>query len=226
MFASELMVSLVYCALWLATVFGLAEWLRWRQVEGELVRKWIHIGVGNIILLAWHLQIPRWVGLGFSVVFCGVALLSYRIQILQSLNGVGRKSFGTFFYPLSIGILLLLFWFPETGMQPFAVIGVLVMTWGDALAALVGQTWGQHPYRVGRIRKSWEGSATMWLVSTLIIGLILGSRLGFSGGVWLGAAGIALAATSLEVLSWRGIDNLTVPVVSGVLSYWFFSAVS
>ncbi len=221
----ELILSLCYCGLWLATVFVLAEWLRWRQVEGELVRKWIHIGVGNIILLAWYLQIPRWVGLAFSILFCGVALLSYRIQILQSLNGVGRKSFGTFFYPLSIGILLLLFWFPDAGMQPFAVIGILVMTWGDALAALVGQTWGHHPYTVGTIHKSWEGSATMLLVSTLIIGLVLGSRLGFSGGMWLGSGGIAMAATCLEVLSWRGIDNLTVPVVSGVLSYWLFGVV-
>jgi phytol kinase len=211
-------------AAWLAVVFVAAETLRHCQVDGERVRKVIHIGVGNIILLAWILDAPRSIGIGASVLFSLVAWLSYHIKILPGLNGVNRQSFGTVFYAASIGILIALFWTP--GRYMFAVIGVLVMTWGDAIAALVGQAWGRHPYTVFGNRKSWEGSLAMWGVSTLAIASML-----LAGHYWLGvplpwwlACGVAVLvaaiATGLEVFSWRGIDNLTVPLASGALSYW------
>ncbi len=222
MIDTALLPQILCYGLWLALVFGLAEFLRSRQVEGEIVRKVIHIGVGNIILLAWFLQVPRWLGVGFALVFCGIALLSYRIKILQSLNGVGRKSFGTFFYALSIGLLLLLFWQAEQHQQPFAVIGILVMTWGDALAALVGQTWGRHHYQVGQIQKSWEGSLTMWGVSAGVIMAILSGAFGFSPLLVPLSLGVGLIATGLEMVSWAGLDNLTVPLVSALLSYGLF----
>lgn len=216
----HLLPQILGYGLWLALVFGLAEFLRSRQVEGERVRKVIHIGVGNIIWLAWLWQVPRWLGVSFALIFSGVALLSYRVKILQSLNGVGRKSFGTFFYALSIGLLLGVFWRTEDRLQCFAVIGVLVMTWGDALAALVGQTWGHHPYQVGPIQKSWEGSLTMWGVSTLVILGVLSGVWGVSL-VWVPiAVAVGLISTGLEVVSWGGLDNLTVPLVSAALSYW------
>ncbi|GAB4217991.1 MAG: SEC59/DGK1/VTE5 family protein [Synechococcales cyanobacterium] len=216
--------GLCYVA-WLGAVFTLAEWLRSQKVESEIVRKVIHIGVGNIILLAWWLQVPQYLGVAFSLVFSLVALLSHRLKILPSLNEVGRKSLGTFFYALSVGILLALFWQPPH--QPFAVIGILVMTWGDALAALVGQRWGSHVYTIGSIRKSWEGSLTMWLISSLVIALLMSSVVGgslFITGLSLMLGGLV---AGLEIFSWWGIDNLTVPLSSGVLSYglwWLLQA--
>jgi phytol kinase len=209
--------QLVCYALWLGSVFAFAEWLRSRQVDGEWVRKVIHIGVGNIILLAWALQVPRWLGVSFSLVFAGLALLSYRVAILQSLNGVGRRSFGTCFYAISIGLLLFWFWLPQR--QLFAVIGILVMTWADALAGLVGRTWGKHPYQLGSIQKSWEGSLTMWAVSSLVMAAVLLGYFGFSPpllGVSLLVGGMAMG---LEVFSWWGLDNLTVPLASAGLCF-------
>ncbi len=213
-----LLPQLICYGLWLVTVFGVAELLRSRQVEAEWVRKVIHIGVGNIILLAWWLDVPQWLGVVCAVIAAGLALVSYKVNILQSLNGVGRKSFGTFFYAVSIGVLIALFW--VTNLHLFAVIGILVMTWGDALAALIGQTWGYHPYQIGPIHKSWEGSLTMWVISGVVVALVLGLAQGWSDQVGRVAIVIGTLATGLEIMSWRGIDNLTVPLASGVLSYW------
>ncbi len=210
--------------LWLAVVFGLAEWLRSRQCDGETVRKVIHIGVGNIIVLAWVFDIPRDVAVAISLMFSFVALLSYRVKILQSLNGVARDSYGTFFYAASIAALFALFWRP--GLHAYAAIGVLVMTWGDALAALIGRRWGRHTYVVAGITKSWEGSAAMWLVSSIAIALVfstssfwmVGQPLGWKS-VAFGAIAIGALSTILEMLSWRGLDNITVPLASAGLSY-------
>lgn len=181
-----------------------------------MMRKVVHIGTGNVILLAWWFQMPAWLGISASVLFSGVTLLSYRFPILPGINSVGRKSLGTFFYAVSIGVLTAMFW--QTTPY-YAVIGILVMTWGDGFAALVGQRWGQHPYKLGGIQKSWEGSLTMFGVSYIVSSLIL---LGVQGNLWqtwVIPLGIATAATALEAFSKLGIDNLTVPIGSAIVAF-------
>ncbi|MGD1932244.1 MAG: diacylglycerol/polyprenol kinase family protein [Leptolyngbyaceae cyanobacterium] len=204
--------------LWLVAVGVATEGVRRNTTASpEITRKIVHIGAGNAIVLAWWLQTPTWMGVAASVVFSGVALLSYRLPILPGINSVGRPSLGTFFYAISIGVLTALFWpiqHPE-----FAVIGVLTMTWGDGLAALVGQAHGHHPYQVLGCSKSWEGSATMLLVSFVVCTIVLGAASGWGAASLAVAAIVALAATGLETLSILGLDNLTVPLGSGLLAY-------
>lgn len=203
---------------WLGLVGGAAEGVRrFTSANPEITRKIVHIGAGQVILLAWWLQTPTWMGITASVLFSLVALLSYRYPILPGINGVGRHSLGTFFYAASIGLLTAAFW--PMGLPQYAALGILVMTWGDGLAALVGQNFGRHRYKVLGSTKSWEGSLTMLLMSFTVSLLILGFTTGFTASVLLIAALVALAATLLETLSFYGLDNLTVPLGSAVLAY-------
>ncbi|WP_026082882.1 diacylglycerol/polyprenol kinase family protein [Mastigocladopsis repens] len=205
-------------AIWVLFILLIA-WVvnRFANKDPEIVRKIVHIGTGNVILLAWWLDIPPSVGITASIVASAVTLLSYRFPILPGINSVGRKSFGTFFYAVSIGVLIAWFW---TLQQPqYAVLGILVMTWGDGLAALVGQKFGQHKYKVFDRQKSWEGSLTMTVVSFLITSLILVSVEGNIWQTWLISLTVGLVATGLEVFSFLGIDNLTVPLGSAALAY-------
>jgi len=205
-------------ATWVGLVVLLAVSLQaWKVVEPEVIRKVVHIGTGNVILFAWWLKIPAAVGIGSSILFSLVTLLSYRLPLLPGINSVGRKSLGTFFYAVSIGVLIACFW---QHAPQFAVLGVLVMTWGDGFAALIGQRWGRHQYHVAGIQKSWEGSLTMLAVSGLVSGLILLSIYGNLWQIWLIAAGVAVAATALEACSNLGIDNLTVPLGSAGIAFW------
>jgi len=203
----------------LGAIVLLAETLHRRfSTSSELARKIVHIGTGNVILVAWWLEIPAWVGLSASIIASIIALLSYYIPILPGINSVGRKSFGTFFYAVSMGVLIGWFW-PLQQFQ-YAAIGILVMTWGDGLAGLIGQTFGKHPYEVWGMKKSWEGSVTMALVSYGVSSLIL---LGVQGNIWqtwLVPVAIALVATGLEAFSKLGIDNLTVPLGSAALAFY------
>lgn len=213
-----LWLQVLAVGLWVGGITLLSEELSRRKLlQPEQVRKVVHIGTGNVILLAWWLQIPSGLIVAASVLFSLVALLSYRFPILPGINSVGRHSFGTFFYAVSIGVLAAEFW---QDLPHFTVLGILVMTWGDGLAALVGQRWGQHRYKLAGIQKSWEGSVTMALVSGLISALIL---FGVYGGVWQVAAialVVAVAAAVLEAFSKYGIDNLTVPLGSAAVAYW------
>lgn len=206
-------------ALGLAAIVLLAETLHRRvSANSELARKVVHIGSGNVILLAWWLQIPAWVGISASIIASVIALLSYYIPFLPGINSVGRKSWGTFFYAISIGVLIAWFWPLE--QFHYAAIGILVMTWGDGLAGLIGQKFGQHSYEVWGIKKSWEGSLTMALTSYVVSSLILLSVQGNVWQTWLVPVAIALFATGLEAFSKLGVDNLTVPLGSAALGFF------
>lgn len=183
----------------------------------EIVRKIVHIGTGNVILLAWGFQMPSWLGVSASILFSGVTLLSYWLPILPMINGVGRQSWGTFFYSVSIGVLIAVFW--PLGQPQYAVIGILVMTWGDGMAALIGQRWGKHPFTLWGNTKSWEGCGTMALVSFVVTSGVLWTCQGPLGATWGVAGAIAVFATVLELFSKVGIDNLTVPLGSGAIAF-------
>jgi phytol kinase len=204
--------------LWLGIVLIAAELVaRFTPLGGEVSRKVVHIGVGNVILLAWWLNIPAWVGIAAAVLSSIATLISYWYPVLASVSGVGRKSFGTFFYCVSIGLLIAYFW-PQ-GLQAHAVLGILVMTWGDGLAALIGQRFGKHGYEVWGMTKSWEGTGTMAIASALVSSIVLGIAYGLTGATILTAVLVALVATGLESFSKFGIDNLSVPLGSSFLSF-------
>ncbi|MEO0540125.1 MAG: diacylglycerol/polyprenol kinase family protein, partial [Cyanobacteria bacterium P01_A01_bin.105] len=164
--------------LWLGLVGGLSELARRQGYGAEFTRKIVHIGAGQVILLAWWLPVPPWMGIVAAVVAALVALLSYQLPILPGINSVGRRSLGTFFYATSIGVVMAWFWpqFPYYG-----VIGILIMSWGDGLAALIGQRWGRHPYQVLGQTKSWVGSLTMLIASFTVVALVLCS---VQGAIW------------------------------------------
>ena len=215
---SNLWFKIAIAAVWVGAIVLTAELLhRYTTTDPEKIRKVVHIGTGQVILLAWWLEIPAWVGIAASILASAIALLSYKFPILPGINSVGRKSLGTFFYAVSIGILVAWFWHLQ---QPqYAAIGILVMTWGDGLAALIGQKYGKHPYKIGGIQKSWEGSLTMALASFLVTSLIL---FAVQGNIWQNyvvSIAVALFATGLEAFSKLGVDNLTVPVGSAALSF-------
>jgi phytol kinase len=203
---------------WLSFVMAIAESLRrFAHAQPEMVRKIVHIGTGNVILLAWWLKIPAWAGISASVLFSLITLLSFRLAILPDINNIGRKSLGTFFYAVSIGVLIGGFWQTHAYC---AVMGVLIMTWGDGLAAIIGQRWGRHIYKLWDMQKSWEGSLTMALVSFIVSSSIFLAVQGNTWQTWLVAIAIAVIATALEAFSKWGIDNLTVPLGSAIAAFW------
>ena len=212
-----LQISLVTA--WLGLILLVAEGLnRFTSADPEVSRKIVHIGSGNVILLAWWLKIPAWVGIGAGIVAGAIALISYLIPILPSINSVGRQSWGTFFYAVSISVLIAWFW--SVQLPQYAALGILVMTWGDGLAAVIGQRFGKHTYQIWGMQKSWEGSFTMFLVSFAVSSLIL---LAVQGNVWptLGVSVVVgLVATTLESFSKFGMDNLTVPIGTAAIAFF------
>ena len=212
-----LTIQISAVAVWLGLVFLVSEILHRFNQDPELVRKVVHIGTGHVLLIAWWLQIPTWLCVSAGVTFTAIALASHHTNILPMLNDVGRKTYGVFYYALSITVLVGLLWDHH---PQYAVIGVMVMSWGDGMAALIGKRFGKHTFIYMGNKRSLEGSLAMFVTSLIVM---LGI---FSSGHSLSARDIGVAipvaaiAAMLEAFSPGGTDNLSVPLASASLSYF------
>ncbi|MBK1735349.1 hypothetical protein CKO15_08645 [Halorhodospira abdelmalekii] len=202
----------------LAAVIALAEGVRrYFGAEPELARKIAHIGGGHIIVIAWWLGVPAWLAIVTTALVTAAVILSLtRWNLLVSRDGPRRTNLGFFYYALSHVILIAVLW--PLGGEVFAVLGILIMAWGDGLAGFVGYYLGRHRYTIRGATKSLEGSAAMFVVSAVMVLLTLVPFFGWTA-VALPALVIAAAATLCEAVSRNGEDNLTVALVTGFLAY-------
>ncbi len=213
-------IAVIAVSLWLALLATAAVLVRQRFTAREWSRKLVHIGTGAVVPLAWLLGIDRMIAVPAAAAVTLLAAINHRMRLLPAIEDVGRHSYGTVAYGAAITLLLLLFW-PD---QPDAVCaGVLVMALGDGLAGVLGAAIASPNWAVLGHRKSIAGTATMALVSTLALGVLalvmglLPATMGISVPGNSTVVIIALLATALEQLAWLGIDNLTVPIVTGWL---------
>ena len=183
----------------------------------EWSRKLVHIGTGAVVPIAWLVGIDRLIAIPAAAAITLLAAINHRYRLLPAIEDVGRHSYGTIAYGASITLLLCRFW-PQHSDAVCA--GVLVMAVGDGLAGVIG-SWVRSPSWVlfGH-RKSLVGTAVMASSALLVLLLLaqISPLLGADSAPPLGGlVAIALIATSLEQLAWLGIDNLSVPIVSGWL---------
>jgi len=212
-------LALILAFVYVLVAIGLGEVLRRSlHLSQGFTRKFIHIAVGMISVptvlmfqnLYWAIIPP--------LAFVAINYLDYRFGLIQAMMSSNRSNLGTVYFPISFAAILVLFWgnpsMPTT--QPYLIVAALMpMTWGDALAAVVGERMGRHRYTVFGHARSLEGSATMFVVSALATWLALGI---FPPVTRLVVALVtALGATVAEAISPWGIDNLTVPAVSALI---------
>ncbi|QNI62941.1 diacylglycerol/polyprenol kinase family protein [Synechococcus sp. TAK9802] len=198
---------------WMAMVIaGAVLCRRLRPNQRELSRKIVHIGTGAVVPLAWSFGIPSVVALPVAAVITVLTTINHQWRFIPAVEDVDRNSYGTIAYGIAITTLLLLFW-PTRADAVSA--GVLVMALGDGLAGLVGRNVASPKWVLFGQTKSSVGTMTMAVVSGLVlIGLARWSGADLSLPA---ALGMVAMATGLEQLSWRGLDNLSVPLSVGVL---------
>jgi len=213
---TTLAIQIGAVAIWLGIVFLASGILHRLKQDSELVRKVVHIGTGHVLLIAWWLHIPTWLCVSAGVTFTAIALASHHTNILPMLNDVGRKTYGVFYYALSITILVALFWDQH---PQYAVIGVMVMSWGDGMAALIGKRFGKHTFIHLGNKRSYEGSLAMFATSLVVMLGIFGITHGIHANDVGIAIPVAAIAALLEAYSPGGTDNLSVPLSSAFLSY-------
>ena len=183
----------------------------------EVVRKIIHIGIGPLIPIAQFLKIDQNSALIFTGIVSLIVLINYTYKLFPTIEDVERKSYGTFFYCISLFILIFLFW----DKDPYSLItGFFIMTFGDGLAGLIGKTFNSKSWIFFKQKKSLFGTMTMFLTSLIVIssiGYIQQNNLNYN------FITIAFFATLLEQFSILGIDNFIVPISSALFFNFFIT---
>jgi dolichol kinase len=222
-----LIVSYVYAF----GLLGLAEAIRaWRGYSQAFTRKLVHIGAGmwvwGILALfdAWQMGI-----IPFAT-FIVLNYIFYRQTTFKAMDAADSTP-GTVYFAFSITLLYALLWRTDGGTDWAAVAtgGVMAMTWGDALASIVGGRWGRRGYAVWGHRRTWEGSVAMLATSFVAVALTLlvlpGSSLSPTaeaiptGAALLYAALASIVAALAEGVSPAGSDNLSVPLLTAATLY-------
>lgn len=222
-----LVLSYVYAFGMLLVVEGTGRRLNWPQF---ITRKIIHIGAGLWIWGILALFDTWYIGIIPFGTFIILNAIFYRRQVFQAMDDE-ESTPGTIYFAISITVLFGLLW--RTGGQPDRVViaaaAVMAMTLGDGMAAIVGHLWGKREYTFFGHVRTWEGVGTMVVFSLLGIGLTLllvpGSLLS-PNSIALSPLQVGLmtvlgtgVAALAEGTSPRGTDNLSVPLLSGLVMF-------
>ena len=181
------------------------------SLRAELQRKLVHIGTGLYALVLPWIFPDRWpvyvlVGVTMAVM---LVLRLPGSRLGGTLHGVERKSYGDLLLAASVGLCLFL-----AGDQLFLyVLPIAVLTLADAAAALAGSTYGRRFFAVEDGQKSIEGSAVFFTVTLLVamVCLMLMTPLAPPNILVLSLL-VAAFGTLVEAASWRGFDNLFLPL--------------
>lgn len=209
------LIVVALAALW----GGVRRWQVRGSLHPELARKIVHVGMGLCCLpLPWLFQ-SAWPVVGLAaLVITGLAAVrtqaTLRASLGSVLGGVGRRSFGEIYFPVSVALLFAL---AHRNVVLYAV-PLLILTLGDAAAAVIGTRYGFARYATGEGEKSVEGSTAFFVMAFLAtLGpLRLFTTMGRTESVLI-ACTLALLVMMLEATALRGRDNLLVPLGTFVL---------
>jgi phytol kinase len=204
-------------------------------IDGQTSRKLIHIGTGPIFVLCWLMYpddwISRWLAalvpllitVQFALVGFGVIKDEAAVKAMSRTGDRREILRGPLFYGIMFVAITLLYWKDSL----IGIPALMMLCGGDGVADIVGR-------RVSSPKLPWSPEKSVAGSLSVLIGGWLMTILVFAVYVWLGAFSgpvtrfllpvtwIALGATLVESLSFKDIDNLTVPLVSLLIGYLVF----
>jgi len=169
-------------------------------------RKFLHIMVGNVLFI-----LPLFTS-QFVIAFITAApfiILTFLMSPYSPIKLHDRISssghgLGLVYYAISWTVLAFFFF-----DQPWIIaVGIATMSYGDGMAALIGERYGKHKYKIFGDKKSFEGSIAMFLVLIATLGVVLAYYHVTIVSIFIIPL-VALVATVFEGITPKGLDNIT-----------------
>ena len=177
------------------------------KVEREYVRKLVHTLSGLMVIafsLAFGLSATAWL----CILALPFILVARKWTLVQSVYQVGRVSIGEVLFPVGVIAAALL----AQDVSSF-VFSVLVLSFADSSASLIGNRFGTKGLSIFANRKSYAGSLTFLAVTfTLGLGFVAAGAISLPVLLIL-----AISLTLVETICVFGTDNLALPVASVLL---------
>ncbi len=167
-------------------------------------RKFLHIMVGNVLFI-----LPLFTS-QFVIAFITAApfiILTFLMSPYSPIKLHDRISssghgLGLVYYAISWTVLAFFFF-----DQPWIIaVGIATMSYGDGMAALIGERYGKHKYKIFGDKKSFEGSIAMFLVLIATLGVVLAYYHVTIVSIFIIPL-VALVVTVFEGITPKGLDN-------------------
>ena len=215
-----MILRLIVACFFVGSTIFFAEAARMNKwVSGERARKIIHIFVG-----IWAAWLPLWLGWR-SIIVLGFLLLvgvfvAERLKFVKSIRSVSRSTVGEYLFPVTMIILAIFF----KNSIIFAA-SMLQLGLSDGMAAVIGTRYGKKTtFKIMGNKKSTHGTVTFLTLSTAIYLWALWSlppgvafsSFGASAVSLILAVSLSCAVTVAELTGRKGIDNITVPLLTAI----------
>lgn len=186
-------------------------------VPKRYTRKVVHILVGFEWVILYHFLGAGIHFLTVCVIFLILLAIAYKGRLMPMISSEDDNAPGTVYYAVAMtGVAAVGCFVPEV-MLPFG-IGVMCTSFGDGLAGFVGQAIRRYnPEIYGR--KTLLGALTNFVISTAcaaVISSVYSLELGFVNCIFIG-----ILSTELELVTSRGLDNVSVTWGTTALAYGF-----
>jgi len=210
--------SLAILAASVAALLGMIALVRHigqrRDWSPEVQRKCVHVAIGLYALTLPLLFDARWPVVVLILIALALMLVlrtpaSRRSGLGATIHSVERRSAGDIWLALAIGFVFL----RAGDVYILYALPIAVIALSDAAAALTGTTYGRRRFAIEGGVKSWEGVIAFFAVTWILamVMLLLLTEVPRANVVMLGLTIAAFGAT-VEAVSWRGLDNLFVPI--------------
>jgi len=191
-------------------------------------RSFAHLTAGLITLPFPWLFTSHWWVLALAIQSCLVLWITRRLKLLPSHHLIAGRSAGSYLFFASVYLCFLAS--SHTGLTELFVVPMLVLTFSDVAAALVGRRFGKRTIQKrnpsANPGKTMAGSTAFFLTAGIVLFLSYYYYIGrgFAGSISMTLL-LALTSTTIEAHSPHGTDNLFIPLTVLIFMYlaYFFS---
>lgn len=215
---SQLIYTLIYLVGFYC-IIQLSEFIYHKfSVNAEVTRKIAHVLCCLSSLSFLFLFHSHWYVLIIGIAFSLLLFMSKRNGMYSSIDLVERKSIGSYLLPISIYLIFLISELANDKL--YFVLPLLILGISDPMAGLVGTSYKKaRQIKLFSVifQKTYIGSLTFFILTFVLTVLVINAS-DFSGqnSLFLGFY-FALTLTLVEIVSNKGVDNLTVPLVASLL---------
>lgn len=182
-------------------------------------RKFLHIMTGNIAFLLPVFQtreIMAFLAAGPFILFTFLMSPYSPIKSIKGKTSSAGHGMGLVYYSITWTILAYVFF----DYKIVIAIGILAMSYGDGFASLIGSKYGKKKYKIYSNQKSYIGSISMFIFSIIVFIIALFFyEININLNIIFILIIIAFSSTIAEMLTPKGLDNLSVPFIASLYFY-------
>jgi phytol kinase len=218
-------LQLLYLFLFLGLLIlliGITELLhRYFKFKPETSRKFLHVSGGLMCLPAPHFFKSHWWILVLASLSFILLLVTFLMNKLQSVHKTERKSIGSIIFPIPVYFCFLTAELLHNNLYFYLPISLLTIS--DTTAEIAGNRWGPATRQFFSGQKTLAGTIGFFVTAMFVcFGWLY--YYDIRGTTIILLTVILSVATSLtELVTLKGWDNLTVPIVANVILWIFFT---